>query len=131
MGPESTVMSGNDTIKFIRLQKLKDDGTNWVTYRERVMNTLTHKGLHRHVTGTVRKPDTIIEDKGKFYKAGDKAKTKELTEAEIEANEKAMDEYVQKEASVREVIYETISQSMFLQIKNEPTAAKVYSKLVS
>ncbi|KAM6497566.1 hypothetical protein JOM56_008039 [Amanita muscaria] len=57
MGPESTIMSGNDTIKFIRLQKLKDDGTNWVTYRERVMNMLTHKGLHRHVTGTVRKPD--------------------------------------------------------------------------
>ena len=42
-----------------------------------------------------------------------------------------MDEYKQKEASVREVIYKTISQSMFLQIKNEQTSAQVWSKLVS
>ena len=56
---------------------------------------------------------------------------KELTDTEVEALEKTADEYEQKEASVREVIYETISQSMFLQIKNEQTSAQVWSKLVS
>jgi len=45
--------------------------------------------------------------------------------------EKEQDEYEQKEASVREVIYETIGQSLFLQVKNEDTAAKVWDKLVS
>jgi hypothetical protein len=124
------MMSPNDTFKFIRLEKLKDDGTNWVTYRERVTNTMTHKGLRRHFMGTMRKPGTMTEKDGDFYKTGDKGQ-KVLSEMEIEAMEKAMDEYEQKEASVREVIYETISQSMFLQIKNEPTAAKVWSKLMS
>ena len=131
MGPESTMMSTNDTFKFIRLEKLKDDGTNWVTYRERVTNTMTHKGLRRHFMGTMRKPATMTEKKtGEFYKTGDQSQ-KPLSDTEVEAMEKATDEYQQKEASVREVIYETISQSMFLQIKNEPTAAKVWSKLVS
>jgi len=113
MGPESTMMSPNDTFKFIRLEKLKDDGTNWVTYRERVTNTMTHKGLRRHFMGTMRKPGTMTEKDGDFYKTGDKGQ-KVLSEMEIEAMEKAMDEYEQKEASVREVI-----------------AAKVWSKLMS
>ena len=80
--------------------------------------------------GTMRKPGTMTEKDGEFYKTGDKSQ-KLLSETEIKAMEKATDEYEQKEASVREVIYETISQSMFLQVKNEPTAAKVWSKLVS
>jgi hypothetical protein len=133
MGPESSIMSTADALKLIKLPKLKDNGTNWVTYRERVMNTLTHKGLRRHVTGTAQKPDTITEENDKLYKTSDMTKLlkKELTDTEVETLEKAADEYEQKEASVREVIYETISQSMFLQIKNKQTSAQVWSKLVS
>src|SRR6266550_3277062 len=133
MGPESTIMSTSDTFKFIKLEKLKDDGTNWVTYRERVTNTMTHKGLRRHFLGTKRKPGTCIELDGKFYKIEDIKKKDRvaLTDKEAEDMEEALDEYERKEASVREVIYETISQSMFLQIKNEPTASKLWSKLVS
>lgn len=36
----------------------------------------------------------------------------------------------QKEAQVRELIYETVSNSLFLQIKSESTAADVWKKLV-
>ncbi len=94
MGPESTIMSTSDTFKFIKLEKLKDDGTNWIE--------------------DIKKKDRVA-----------------LTDKEAEDMEEALDEYERKEASVREVIYETISQSMFLQIKNEPTASKLWSKLVS
>ena len=126
-------MSTSDTFKFIKLEKLKDDGTNWVTYRERVTNTMTHKGLRRHFLGTKRKPATFTELDKKFYKTEDQKKKERvaLTDKQVEEMEEAIDEYEQIEASVREVIYETISQSMFLQIKNEPTAAKLWSKLVS
>src|SRR6266550_5501727 len=132
MGPESTIMSTSDTFKFIKLEKLKDDGTNWVTYRERVTNTMTHKGLRRHFLGTKWKPGTCIELDGKFYRIEDIKKKDRvaLTDKEAEDMEEALDEYERKEASVREVIYETISQSMFLQIKNEPTASKLWSKLL-
>jgi hypothetical protein len=128
MGPESTTMSATDAIKLLKLPKLKDDGSNWITYRERITNTLTHKGLKRHVLGTARTPTEIEIKSNKVYKKGG---TKELTSTEIEAIEKAFDEFEQKEASVREVIYETIGQSLFLQVKNEASAAKVWTKLVS
>lgn len=52
--------------------------------RERIINTLTHKGLKRHVLGTARVPDEIEE--------------------QLDAIEKYTDEYEQREASVREVI---------------------------
>jgi gag-polypeptide of LTR copia-type len=133
MGPKSTIMSTSDTFKFIKLEKLKDDGTNWVTYQECVTITMTHKGLRQHFLGTKRKPGTFIELDRKFYKTEDIKKKDRvtLTDKEVEDMEEALDEYEQKEALVREVIYETISQSMFLQIKNEPTASKLWSKLVS
>jgi hypothetical protein len=128
MGPESTTMSATDAIKLLKLPKLKDDGSNWITYRERIMNTLTHKGLKRHVSGTARKPTEIEIKSNKVYRKGG---TIELTSTQIEEIEKEVDNFEQKEASVREVIYETIGQSLFLQVKNEASAAEVWSKLVS
>ena len=128
MGPGESIMSATDALKLLKLPKLKDDGTNWITYRERIINTLTHKGLKRHVTGTARKPAEIEFKDGKAYKKGS---TDELTPTKLTALEKEQDEYEQKEASVREVFYETIGQSLFLQVKNEETAAKVWEKLVS
>jgi hypothetical protein len=94
---------------------------------------MTHKGLQQHFLGTKRKPGMFIELDNKFYKSEDiKKKDKvALTETQVEAMEEALDEYEWKEALVREVIYETISQSMFLQIKNEPTTSKLWSKLIS
>ena len=121
-------MSATDTLKLLKLPKLKDDGTNWITYRERIINTLTHKGLKRHVNGTARKPAEVEFKDDKAYKKGTAS---ELTPTMLTALEKEQDEYEQKEASVREVIYETIGQSLFLQVKNEETAAKVWDKLVS
>jgi NTP pyrophosphatase (non-canonical NTP hydrolase) len=129
MGPaDSSTMSTADALKLIKLPKLKDDGSNWITYRERIINTLTHKGLKRHVLGTARVPDEIEIRSSKSYKKGGII---ELTEEQLDAIEKYTDEYEQREASVREVIYETISQSLFLQIKNEPTSARVWTKLIS
>ena len=128
MGPESTTMSATDAIKLLKLPKLQDDGSNWITYRERIINTLTHKGLKRHVLGTARIPTETEIKSDKVYKKGGVI---ELTSTQIEEIEKETDDFEQKEASVREVIYETIGQSLFLQIKNETSAAKVWTKLVS
>jgi hypothetical protein len=54
-----------------------------------------------------------------------------LTEEEIEKHESGQDEYEQKQASVREVIYRTVDNTTFIQIKNEKDAAAVWKKLAS
>ncbi|PPR01831.1 LOW QUALITY PROTEIN: hypothetical protein CVT26_008262 [Gymnopilus dilepis] len=111
MGPADLNMSNQSNLKLVNLLKLHEDGSNWVTYKERVLNHLTSKGLIRHVKGTVKQP-------------------LHLTDNEMEAHEQQMDIFEQKQAQVREVIYEMTSKSVFLEIKDEPTAEKLWTKLV-
>ena len=129
MSPETTYTMSSSSLKIVNLPKLKDDGSNWITYKERVMNTLTHKGLKRHVTGSARKPkETELRDDGEYYLPRSMVP---LSDDQVEDYEKKMDEFAQKQASVREVIYETVSKSTFLQIKNEADASSLWKKLAS
>ena len=50
---------------------------------------------------------------------------------EIEAHKNEIDAYVQKEATLRKIIYGTVDRSTFVQIKGEPTTAAVWKKLQS
>lgn len=131
MGPGTydTMSTASSSLKLVNLPKLKEDSSNWITYKERILNTLTSKSLARHVTGSARKAIQIEQhsDKNWYIPNG----TTALTDDEIEEYEDKLDKWKQKEASVREVIYETVPQSTFLLIKNEPTAADVWKKLVS
>ncbi|KAF8155630.1 hypothetical protein B0H34DRAFT_659656, partial [Crassisporium funariophilum] len=128
MGPAAESTSSSSTVKVSTLPKLKEDGSNWITYKERILNTLTSKGLKRHVTGSARKPTELIERSGDYYKPNSLSP---LSDDQLEEHEKEVDIYDQKQAQVREVIYETISKSTFLQIKSQPSAAAVWKTLVS
>ena len=130
MGPAdiSDMTSTSTTNQGLTIPKLKPDGSNWTTYSERVMNYLTSKGLKRHVLGTARKPVDLEERGGKHYKPDSLTP---LKDDEIEKHETEQDEYEQKQASVREVIYRTIDNSTFLQVKSEKDAAAVWKKVVS
>jgi gag-polypeptide of LTR copia-type len=146
MGPEDGQSMLEDKI-LLSLPKLHSDGSNWTTYQERVINTLTSKGLKRHVLGTARKPVGLVEMDGNHYKPSqhllnDEAfksfKTaietgilKPLSEEEIEKHEDTVDLYDQNQATVRDVIYRTIDKSTFLQVKGEKTANLVWQKLAS
>jgi hypothetical protein len=92
------------------------------------MNYLVSKGLKRHVLGTARRPVELVERGGSYYKQNSIAP---LNDDELEKHETEQDEYEQKQASVREVIYRTIDNSTFLQVKNEKDAAAVWKKVVS
>jgi hypothetical protein len=104
------------------------DGSNWPTYQERVLNTLTSKGLKRHVLGTAHKPEVPVEHNGSFYYQNS---MNPLTDEELEKNEDEQDSYDQKQAAVQEIIYWTIDMTSFLQVKNNKTTADVWKKLIS
>ena len=131
MGPATDISDMNPTStssQALNIPKLQSDGSNWTTYAERVLNYLTSKGLKRHVTGTARKPIELSERSGSYYKPNSLSP---LTDEEMEKHEAENDEYEQKQASVREVIYRTIDSSTFIQIKNEKDAAAVWKKMAS
>ncbi|KAF8237160.1 hypothetical protein L208DRAFT_1060248, partial [Tricholoma matsutake] len=102
------------------------DSSNWATYSERVLNYLTLKGLCRHVLGTARIPEELDERNGSFYKQNSLAL---LTDEEVEKHEEAQNSYDQMQAAVCEVIYRTVDNTMFLQVKNEPDAAAMWKKV--
>jgi ABC-type hemin transport system substrate-binding protein len=87
MGPAadiSDMSSATTNNQTLSLPKLKSDSSNWATYSERVLNYLTSKGLRRHVQGTARKPETLTERGGSYYKTGSLAP---LNDEELEKHE--------------------------------------------
>src|SRR5436190_21131916 len=128
MGPAAEALSSSTTVKVVNLSKLKEDGSNWITYKEHILNTLMSKGLRRHVFGTAKKPSALVYLNGAFFKPNSLSS---LSDDELEAYEQEVDTFDQKQAQVHEVIYKTISQSTFLQIKDGTTAAKIWSKLIA
>ena len=104
----------------VTLPKLQEDGSNWVMYKERIQNHLTSKGLLRHLTGTVKNPVETEEKNGKVHKKGNPTA---MTDDEFKAYLDSINTYAQKEAQVREVLYDTLTKTVTLQIKGKPSAA--------
>ncbi len=117
MGP-GDMSSSTSTVKLLNLPRLKDDGTNYILYKEWIPNVATSKGLRRVLYGTAKKPMEMTEINGDYYLPGNLTP---LSDDEVEKQLTLQDAYDQKEAQVREMMYETISTLIFMQIKNEPT----------
>ena len=129
MGPaDISDMTSTPNNPTLSLPKLRGDSSNWATYSERILNYLTSKGFRRHVQGTARKPETLSERNGSYYKSGSLAP---LSDEELEKHEDSVDTYDQSQAAVREVIYRTIDKTTFLQVKNEVDAAAMWRKVAS
>ena len=127
MGP-TKVSTDSLNIKVTSLPKLAADGSNWITYQDHIVNAIKAKGLHRHLLGTVCKPEELEEWTRKFYKPEIMLP---LTDDKLEAHKNLIDTYEQKEVMLCEIIYETINRSTFIQIKGKPTAANIWKKLQS
>ena len=128
MGPDDiTDMTSTSSNKML-LPKLRGDSSNWATYSERILNYITSKGYRRHIQGIARKPETLDERNGAFFKAGSLAP---LSDDNLEKHEDARDLYDQAQAAVPEIIYRTIDKTTFLQVKNEVDAASVWKKVAS
>ncbi len=120
--------SSTATIKLLNLPRLKDDGMNYILYKEWIPNVATSKGLRRVLYRTAKKPVEMMEINGDYYLPGSLAP---LSDGEVEKQLTLQDAYDQKEAQAHEMMYETISTSTFMQIKNEPTTATMWKKLTS
>ncbi len=118
--------SSTSTIKLLNLPRLKDDGMNYILYKEQIPNVATSKGLRQVLYGTAKKPVEMTEINGDYYLPGSLAP---LSDGEVEKQLTLQDAYDQKEAQVHEMMYETISTLTFMQIKNEPTTAAMWKKL--
>src|SRR5882762_9638370 len=97
MGPAPTsfdnMLPGASSALF-SIPKLADDGSNWLTYKERLQNAIGTQGMMRYVDGRVQQPAPFAMDSSnqKLLNADGKL----ATEAEIEVQDNKIDEWHQK-----------------------------------
>src|SRR5258705_1212259 len=130
MGPAPTsldTMLPASSSSLFNIPKLAEDGTNWITYKERMLTAIGARGLMRYIDGRVKQPIpfALSPATGEPLKADGKP----ATDAEIEALEDKLDEFCQKNSLVKQHIFSTLSDRLVLQIQILQTASKIWAEI--
>ena len=118
----STTKLGDE---FLRVPKLDVAGINWVVYKDRFLWSLDARGLLDHLEGTEVEPTDPIDAKIR-------ADAKPLDEAQKLVDtewKKAVKEWRQGEAVVKQQIAGTIPDSLFMKIRAKGTAREIWDGL--
>ncbi|KAJ4475699.1 hypothetical protein J3R30DRAFT_583409 [Lentinula aciculospora] len=112
-----------------RIPHLNVDLSNWVVYKQRIITELFSYGLGRYLHGLVwEMPKVIVRRDDKFY-LGDS--TLALNRDKFTKHLEERDTYDTKEAQVRKIIFKSIPVSLYLHVKDEPTAHATWKLLCS
>jgi hypothetical protein len=108
------------------IPQLAEDGSNWITYKQRATTVIGARGLMWYLDGRITKPVPYKTDlSGKTVKPDGST----ATETEIEELEKKIDEYYQKDSLVKQHIFSMISDRLLLQVQNLDNASKIWEEV--
>src|SRR6202012_6012637 len=97
--------------------KLKEDGSNWVLYRKRLIDYICGQaGYQKHFTGRAKPPTPLTP-----IEKNDADK--------VDAYEDAMDEYIQKQSAIRSIILGSLPEKIQIRIINKNHVADLWSAL--
>ncbi|KIY47104.1 hypothetical protein FISHEDRAFT_75017 [Fistulina hepatica ATCC 64428] len=124
IGPGSYAMADVlTTVVKVDLGYPKLTNTNWPTFKDKLTTWTTEHGLNCILRGQRKCPEEPVENPdGMFYLLSAPKKPLEADAAEKLFDK--VDEYDQKEAKIKNVIYKAIDQTTYLQIKDRPTATE-------
>ena len=100
-------------------------GINWVVYKDRFLWSVDTRGLLDHLEGTEKEPTDPID-------AAARVAGKPLNEAQMLAEaewKKAVKEWKQGEAVVKQQITGTILDSLFMKVRGKGTAREIWQAL--
>ena len=120
----STTKLGDE---FLRVPKLDVAGINWVVYKDRFLWSIDARGLLDHLEGTEAEPTDPIDALIRANVA-----TKPLDDAQVLVEtewKKAVKEWRQGEAVVKQQIAGTIPDSLFMKIRGKGTAREIWDGL--
>src|SRR5260221_4431452 len=107
--------------ELFTIPKLAEDGKNWITYKERLLNVISARGLMWYIDGRTKKPLPFkLDPKGKKIVKEDST---EAMEAEQEVREDKIDEWYQKDAFVKQHIFSMITDWLLLHVQKLPNAS--------
>src|SRR5277367_5246867 len=100
---------------FARIPKLEADGSNWVIFKDRFLYAAEAASLKDHVDGTRAAP---VAPSG--------SSTKPLPEDAMADHQAALTKWNIDEAIIRQAIASSISDSLFLEVRKQDTALKMW-----
>src|SRR6266516_1122589 len=106
-------ISTNSKDNTLTAPRLRDDGSNWVDYKEKVRSAMGSKGVIRHVDRKARAPVPYKEVDG-IPVIDEKSPPTPATDEQIEAKEKRLEEYEQKNTP-HDTYYSPRSQNTYQQ----------------
>src|SRR5258705_9255657 len=129
MGPAPTslnTMLPSTSSALYNIPKVAEDGSNWVTYKERMLTAIGARGLMQYVDGWAKQPIPFVLDASQtpLNVAG-----KPATDTEIEALDDKLDDFYQKDALVKQHIFSTISDRILLHVQNLQSASKIWAEI--
>jgi hypothetical protein len=122
---ESTLPSTNSSL--FNVPKLAEDGSNWITYKERTLTAIGARGLMRHIDG--RAIELISFDVDKTTKVVTKKDGTPATQTEIDELDKKIDEYYQKNSLVKQQIFSTITDRLLLRVQKLKDASEIWKEI--
>lgn len=123
---DTTSMLPNTNSSLFNVPKLAEDGSNWITYKERALTAIGARGLMRYADGRAKRPKPFdLDSKGKPIKA-DKSLA---SDAEIEELEDKIDEFFMKDSLIKQQLFSTISDRLLLQVQKLESTAKIWAEI--
>ena len=108
-----------------KIPALKADGSNWLTFKNRVKWATEAKGLIEYLEGTKPKPIDPSEGQDPLWEPSD-----------VEAL--AVTEYLEKYAKwqkengyMKQLIGSALPKTLFIKIRNEPSASVIWDALAN
>jgi hypothetical protein len=125
MSPDSTMdnMLPSTSSALFNIPKLAEDGSNWITYKERILTVLGVRGLMWYINGRAVKPIPFVIDES--MGAPKKANGSTPSQTKIEELDKKLDEFFQKDLVVKQQIFSTITDRLLLHIQKLDHASSI------
>jgi hypothetical protein len=122
---ESTLPGTNSSL--FNIPKLAEDGSNWITYKERTLTAIGARGLMRYTDGRICEPIPFVIDPN--TKAVKKPDGSTPTQTEIDELDKKIDEYHQKNSLVKQQIFSTITDRLLLRVQKLGEASEIWNEI--
>jgi hypothetical protein len=131
-------MSQKLSDDLMKVPKLDASGNNWVIYKDRFVWAIDARGLLDHVDGSIREPTKPTPTAKVMAASGPKGGERADSEGDFEVEELTADEekrlegWKEKyrawrlgEAIIKQQIAATISDSLFMKIRDKGTAHQI------
>jgi hypothetical protein len=127
--------SNTTTVDFstkLVIAKLVQDKSNWPTYHDDIINACKARGVYRHLIGNCLAPSDIDFDEkdGKYYiLSADLQRKEEVKEVDAHKMIERLELYKRREAQVREIIRQTVNESLWAQIRDAGEPDDIWRRL--